>query len=92
MQQRIPNETLSGLATTVAEGPIFEIVEGLTEVQQAVEKKLFKQRLELVKQHSGFYPLVFVNRYSINLLANNLCLVHCKHRKIVNLPSAAETR
>ena len=53
LQQRIPNETLSGLASALADGPIFEIVDGLTEVQQGVEKQLFRQRLEVVKKQSG---------------------------------------
>ena len=52
---------MSGLASAVADGPIFEIVEGLTEVQQAVEKQLFRQRLELVKKHSGAFLLGLVN-------------------------------
>jgi len=54
LQQRIPNETLSGLASALADGPIFEIVDGLTEVQQAVEKQLFRQRFEVVKRHTGW--------------------------------------
>ena len=53
MQQRIPNEVLSGLATAIASGHIYEIVRGLTEVQQLEEKSLFHQRLELPKKHSG---------------------------------------
>ena len=53
MQQRIPNEVLSGLATAIASGHIYEIVRGLTEVQQLEEKSLFHQRLELLKKHSG---------------------------------------
>ena len=52
---------MSGLASAVADGPIFEIVEGWTEVQQAVEKQLFRQRLELVKKHSGAFLLGLVN-------------------------------
>ena len=53
IQQRIPNEVLSGLATAIASGHIYEIVKGLTEVQQLEEKSLFHQRLELLKKHSG---------------------------------------
>ena len=53
IQQRIPNEVLSGLATAIASGHIYEIVRGLTEVQQLEEKSLFHQRLELQKKHSG---------------------------------------
>ena len=52
LQQRIPNELLSELATNLAEGPIFQIVQSLTEVQQANEKKVFRERLELLKKHS----------------------------------------
>ena len=44
---------LSGLATAIASGHIYEIVRGLTEVQQLEEKSLFHQRLELQKKHSG---------------------------------------
>ena len=55
MQQRIPNEVLSGLATAIASGHIYEIVRGLTEVQQLEEKSLFHQRLELLRKHSGIY-------------------------------------
>ena len=53
IQQRIPNEVLSGVATAIASGHIYEIVRGLTEVQQLEEKSLFHQRLELQKKHSG---------------------------------------
>ena len=55
IQQRIPNEVLSGVATAIASGHIYEIVRGLTEVQQLEEKSLFHQRLELQKKHSGKY-------------------------------------
>ena len=44
---------LSGLATAIASGHIYEIVRGLTEVQQLEEKRLFHQRLEILKKHSG---------------------------------------
>ena len=53
MQQRIPNEVLSGLATAIASGHIYEIVRGLTEVQQLEERSLFHQRLDLLRKHSG---------------------------------------
>ena len=53
LQQRIPNELLSALATCTVEGPIFEIVQGLTEVQNATEKQLFKDRLNILRGHSS---------------------------------------
>jgi hypothetical protein len=52
LQQRIPNELLSGLATSMEGGPIFEIVKSLTEVQHATEKQLFRQRLQIQRGHS----------------------------------------
>lgn len=60
MQQRIPNEVLSGLATAIASGHIYEIVRGLTEVQQLEEKSLFHRRLELLKKHSANSSLMLV--------------------------------
>ena len=81
LQQRIPNETLSGLASALADGPIFEIVDGLTEVQQAVEKQLFRQRLEMLKRHSGNVYNIFCSIYlSIDeLMFNqiNLLFIAC---------------
>ena len=63
LQQRIPNELLSALATSTVEGPIFEIVQGLTEVQNATEKQLFKDRLNILRGHSSrnnlYYFLTF---------------------------------
>ena len=52
LQQRIPNELLSALATSLVEGPIFEIVSSLTEVQNVTEKQLFRERLQVLRGHS----------------------------------------
>merc|ERR1719384_1219494 len=52
LQQRIPNELLSELATSLVEGPIFEIVSSLTEVQNVTEKQLFRERLQVLRGHS----------------------------------------
>jgi len=62
IQQRIPNEVLSGLASSIASGMIYEIIQGLTDVQQGTEKHLFHQRLELLKKHSD-EKLSFKARY-----------------------------
>ena len=53
LQQRLPNELLSGLASSIASGMIYEIIQGLTDIQQGTEKHLFHQRLELLKKQSG---------------------------------------
>ena len=50
LQQRMSNELLSSLAQSLVQGQIFEIVRMLTEVQHAVEKKLFQDRLKLQKR------------------------------------------
>merc|ERR1712034_123889 len=52
LQQRLPNELLSGLASSIASGMIYEIIQGLTDIQQGTEKHLFHQRLELLKKQS----------------------------------------
>ena len=61
LQQRIPNELLSALATSTVEGPIFEIVQGLTEVQNATEKQLFKDRLNILRGHSSKNIIIVFN-------------------------------
>ena len=62
LQQRIPNELLSALATSLVEGPIFEIVTSLTEVQNVTEKQLFRERLQVLRGHSREYSLVFCQK------------------------------
>jgi len=52
LQQRLPNELLSGLASSIASGMIYEIIQGLTDIQQGTEKHLFHQRLEMLKKQS----------------------------------------
>ena len=64
LQQRIPNELLSELATCVIEGPVFEIVQGLKDVQNAEEKQLFKERLGVLRSHSSKFGGVGFNLQS----------------------------
>ena len=40
------------MATSLVEGPIFEIVTSLTEVQNATEKQLFRERLQILRGQS----------------------------------------
>jgi len=61
-QQRLPNELLSSLASSLVHGQIFEIVKALTDVQQGTEKQLFQQRLQLLKTHSD-EKMVFQDNY-----------------------------
>ncbi|KAK0093825.1 hypothetical protein PV326_012557 [Microctonus aethiopoides] len=50
-QMRLPYELLSGLANSLLNDTIFEIVKGLMEIQHVTEKHLFQQRLQLLNQH-----------------------------------------
>merc|ERR1719431_502874 len=52
-QQRIPYDLLAELAASLVQGQIFEIVNMLTEVQQATEKHLFQQRLQSINRQKG---------------------------------------
>ena len=49
-QMRLPYELLSGLANSLLNDTIFEIVKGLMEIQHVTEKHLFQQRLQLINQ------------------------------------------
>ncbi|XP_012223875.1 gonadal protein gdl [Linepithema humile] len=49
-QMRLPYELLSGLANSLLNDTIFEIVKGLMEIQHVTEKHLFQQRLQLLNQ------------------------------------------
>ncbi|XP_066597911.1 gonadal protein gdl [Prorops nasuta] len=49
-QMRLPYELLSGLANSLLNDTIFEIVKGLMEIQHVTEKQLFHQRLQLENQ------------------------------------------
>ena len=49
-QMRLPYELLSALANVLLNDTIFEIVQGLMEIQHVTEKHLFQQRLQLINQ------------------------------------------
>lgn len=54
-QMRLPYELLSGLANSLLNDTIFEIVKGLMEIQHVTEKHLFQQRLQLLNQQKIEY-------------------------------------
>jgi len=49
--QRLPYDLLSSLANSLIDGTVFQIVEGLVEIQQMTERNLFNQRLKLISTH-----------------------------------------
>ncbi len=54
LQQRLPPELLSSLASSLVEGggQVFEIVAALTDLQNASEKAHFRRRAELQRSHA----------------------------------------
>ena len=56
-QMRVPIELLSGLANSLLNDTIFEIVKGLMEIQHVTEKHIFQQRLQIVKKQKCTFVL-----------------------------------
>ncbi|KAJ6633765.1 hypothetical protein lerEdw1_014305 [Lerista edwardsae] len=52
-QQRLSYTTLSDLALALLDGTVFEIVQGLLEIQHLTERNLLNQRLKLHTEHRG---------------------------------------
>ncbi|KAE8634405.1 hypothetical protein XENTR_v10002295 [Xenopus tropicalis] len=52
-QQRMSHTILSDLALALIDGTVFEIVQGLLEIQHLTEKNLYNQRLKLHAEHRG---------------------------------------
>ncbi|XP_044846407.1 protein DGCR6 isoform X2 [Mauremys mutica] len=50
-QQRLSYTILSDLALALIDGTVFEIVQGLLEIQHLTEKNLYNQRLKLQSEH-----------------------------------------
>ncbi|XP_043924293.1 protein DGCR6-like isoform X2 [Protopterus annectens] len=50
-QQRLSYSTLSDLALALIDGTVFEIVQGLLDIQHLTEKNLYNQRLKLHSEH-----------------------------------------
>ncbi|KAL2298667.1 hypothetical protein Nmel_015673 [Mimus melanotis] len=55
-QQRLSYTTLSELALALLDGTVFEIVQGLLEIQHLTEKNLYSQRRQLHSEHRGTAP------------------------------------
>ncbi|XP_028904495.1 protein DGCR6L isoform X2 [Ornithorhynchus anatinus] len=52
-QQRLSYTMLSDLALALLDGTVFEIVQGLLEIQHLTERSLYSQRLKLQSEHRG---------------------------------------
>lgn len=64
-QQRLSYDLLTGLASSLLDGQVFEIVTGLKEVQHLEEHHLSTQRMKMIHEHKGrhhptvSYPIFF---------------------------------
>uniref|UniRef100_A0A8C5TTR1 DGCR6 protein n=1 Tax=Malurus cyaneus samueli TaxID=2593467 RepID=A0A8C5TTR1_9PASS len=58
-QQRLSYTTLSELALALLDGTVFEIVQGLLEIQHLTEKNLYSQRRQLHSEHRGLKQELF---------------------------------
>ncbi|KAG8146387.1 hypothetical protein E2320_012734 [Naja naja] len=52
-QQRLSYTILSDLALALLDGTVFEIVQGLLDIQHLTERNLYNQRLKLQTEHRG---------------------------------------
>lgn len=52
-QQRLSYTTLSDLAQALIDGTVYEIVQGLLDIQHLTEKNLYNQRQKLHSEHRG---------------------------------------
>lgn len=52
-QQRLSYNTLSDLAQALIDGTVYEIVQGLLDIQHLTEKNLYNQRQKLHCEHQG---------------------------------------
>ncbi|XP_043191179.1 protein DGCR6-like isoform X2 [Amphibalanus amphitrite] len=52
-QQRLTLELLSGLANSMLDGTVFQIVDRLAEIQHVTEKQAFQMRQQLVAGHNA---------------------------------------
>lgn len=52
-QQRLSYNTLSDLALSLIDGTVYEIVQGLLDIQHLTEKNLYNQRQKLHCEHQG---------------------------------------
>ena len=53
IQQRLPYDLLTSLASSLLDGTVFEIVNSLKEVQQLEERHLSAQRMKILNEHKG---------------------------------------
>lgn len=59
-QQRLSYTTLSDLAQALIDGTVYEIVQGLLDIQHLTEKNLYNQRQKLHTEHRGMLVCILI--------------------------------
>ncbi|XP_015242856.1 PREDICTED: protein DGCR6-like [Cyprinodon variegatus] len=62
-QQRLSYNTLSDLALALIDGTVYEIVQGLLDIQHLTEKNLYNQRQKLHCEHQGLWQSYLKTEY-----------------------------
>lgn len=62
-QQRLSYTTLSDLAQALIDGTVYEIVQGLLDIQHLTEKNLYNQRQKLHTEHRGVLVCIICDPY-----------------------------
>ena len=52
-KKKFTYDVLSGIATCLLDGTVFEIVKGLEDIQQLSERNLLNKRMKLVNSQKG---------------------------------------
>lgn len=64
-QQRLSYSTLGDLALALIDGTVYEIVQGLLDIQHLTEKNLYNQRQKLHCEHQGWCSAPFLGKHAI---------------------------
>ncbi|XP_023658905.1 protein DGCR6 isoform X1 [Paramormyrops kingsleyae] len=64
-QQRLSHTTLSDLALALIDGTVYEIVQGLLEIQHLTERNLYNQRQKLHSEHRESMGSHFNHHYCV---------------------------
>lgn len=81
-QQRLSYTTLSDLAQALIDGTVYEIVQGLLDIQHLTEKNLYNQRQKLHSEHRALkQDLVRKHKQALQMCkSHNLAVLKTSHR------------
>lgn len=81
-QQRLSYTTLSDLAQALIDGTVYDIVQGLLDIQHLTEKNLYNQRQKLHSEHRGLkQDLVRKHKQALQMCkSHNLAVLKTSQR------------